>query len=145
VKTDTFYEKDFYGWIYHNIDLLRQGKLTEINTELLIEELESMAKRDRRELMSRLMILIAHLLKWQFQPKQRSGNWRASISEQRIQITEQLKESPSLNNILIECIHLAHPKAVGLAVKETELSKALFPNECPYSIEQLLDDDFYPQ
>jgi hypothetical protein len=145
MKSDAFYEKDFYGWIYHNIDLLRQGKLTEINTELLIEELESMAKRDRRELISRFMILIAHLLKWQFQPQRRSGSWQASISEQRIQIVEQLEESPSLNNLLVEGILIAYPKAITLAAKETGLPKTMFPKECPYSIEQLLDDDFYPR
>jgi hypothetical protein len=138
------YEQDFYVWIQHNIALLKQGKLNEIDIEILIDELEGMAKRDKRELTSRLMILIAHLLKWQFQPnKQKSGSWQSSIDEQRIQITEQLEESPSLKNTLHEGIGRAYPKAVTLAAKETGLSLEIFPKECPYRIEQLLDDDFY--
>lgn len=69
------YEQDFYAWIQHNIALLKQSKFNEVDIDILIDELESMAKRDKRELTSCLMILIAHLLKWQFQPdKQGSIN-----------------------------------------------------------------------
>ncbi|BAP55362.1 hypothetical protein THII_1065 [Thioploca ingrica] len=139
------YEQDFYAWIQHNIALLKQGKLNEIDIDILIDELESMAKRDKRELTSRLMILMAHLLKWQFQPNKQSGSWQSSIDEQRIQIIEQLEESPSLKNTLHEGIGRAYPKAVTLAAKETGLSLEIFPKECPYRIEQLLDDDFYPE
>jgi hypothetical protein len=138
------YEQDFYAWIQHNIALLKQGKLNEINIDILIDELESMAKRDKRELTSRLMILIAHLLKWQFQPDKQSSSWQGSIDEQRIQIIEQLEESPSLKNILPEGIGKAYPKAVTLATKETNLAIETFPKGCPYTIEQLLDENFYP-
>jgi hypothetical protein len=152
VKSDTFYEKDFYGWIYHNIDLLRQGKLTEINTELLIEELESMAKRDKHELISHLVILIAHLLKWQFQFKQLSQmskefegkSWRNTIIEQRNQIERQLRMSPSLKPYFNEAIEKAYPDALKIAVSETKLPALTFPVNCQYSVEQLLNDDFYP-
>lgn len=74
------YEQDFHSWIYKNIDLLKQGRLVDINIDILIDELESMAKRDKRELMSHFMILIAHLLKWEFQPSQRISSWRGSYS-----------------------------------------------------------------
>lgn len=126
------YEQDFYAWIQHNIALLKQGKLNEIDIEILIDELESMAKRDKRELTSRLMILMAHLLKWQFQPNK--GSWQSAIDEQRIQIIEQLEESPSLKNTLHEGIGRAYPKAVTLAAKETGWSLEIFPKECPYRI-----------
>jgi hypothetical protein len=135
------YERDFYGWIQHHIDLLKQGKWADIDTEILIDELESMAKRDRRELTSRLMILIAHLLKWLFQPDKRSGSWRGSIREQRIQILEQLEESPSLRNNLAESVVKSYPKALTLAIDETGLPIKTFPQNCPYAIEQLLDED----
>jgi hypothetical protein len=138
------YDQDFYSWIYKNIDLLKQRKFSEIDVDILIDELESMAKRDRRELTNRLMILIAHLLKWQFQPEQRSGSWQGSIDEQRIKITKQIEESPSLKNQLNEGIKVAFPDALKLAIKETKLSSKIFPKECPYSIEQLLNEDFYP-
>ncbi|MEY3221039.1 MAG: hypothetical protein RIT27_2396 [Pseudomonadota bacterium] len=130
------YEKDFYSWIYKNIDLLKQRKFSELDVDILIDELESMAKRDKRELTSHLMILIAHLLKWQFQSEQRSGSWRGSIYEQRIRITKQLDESPSLKNQLLEGIEIAYPDALKLAIKETGLPPKIFPKECFYSIEQ---------
>lgn len=128
MQTQQLYEKDFYAWIYHNIELVRLKKWDEIDADLLIEELESMAKRDRHELISHLIILIAHLLKWQFQFKQLSGmwqefdgrSWTRSINEQRKQIVRQLKMSPSLKPYFTE------------AVNET------------FATEQLLDGDFYP-
>lgn len=138
------YEKDFYYWIDKNIELLKQRKFSELDIEILIDELESMAKRDRRELLSRLMVLIAHLLKWEFQPGQRSGNWRGSIWEQRIKIMQLLEDSPSLKNQISESITKAYPNALALAVKETGLADNEFPQSCPYVIEQLLDSDFYP-
>jgi hypothetical protein len=139
------YERDFYGWIHQNIDLLKRGKLADIDVDILIDELESMAKRDKRELTSRLMILIAHLLKWQFQPENQSGSWRSTIREQRIQLLEQLEESPSLRNSLDESVVKAYPKALALAVDETGLSSKNFPSECPYTLKQLLDENFYPR
>ncbi|BAP54684.1 hypothetical protein THII_0387 [Thioploca ingrica] len=92
------YEQDFHQWIEHHITLLRDGRLNEIDVEHLIEELEGMAGRDRNELVSRLKILIAHLLKWQFQLQQLSERWKEfdgrswqrSIIEQRSEIADQL-------------------------------------------------------
>jgi len=138
------YERDFYGWIYHNIALLKRGQWADIEVDILIDELESMAKRDRRELTSWLMILIAHLLKWQFQPAKRSGSWRGSICEQRIRIDQQLAESPSLKNGLEDSVNQAYPAALKIAQKETGLPAATFPLKCLYTFEQLLDEDFYP-
>lgn len=152
MQAQSLYEKDFYAWIYHNIDLVRTKKWDEIDADLLIEELESMAKRDRHELISHLTILIAHLLKWQFQFKQLSDTWKefkgdswqGSIVEQRNQIERQLQMSPSLKAHFEESIQKAYPHAVKIAVKETKLSAKTFPITCPYSTEQLIDDDFYP-
>jgi hypothetical protein len=138
------YERDFYGWIYHNIALLKEGKLNELDIDILIDELESMAKRDRRELVSHLIVLIAHLLKWQYQPRQRSGSWRGSICEQRIRIDDQLAESPSLKNYLVESVIKAYPAALKIAQQETDLPNLTFPSSCPYTLEQLLTENFYP-
>jgi hypothetical protein len=143
-ETDILYHQDFYAWIYHNIDLIRQGRVDKINLEILIEELEGMAKRDRRELISHLIILVAHLLKWQFQSDPRSGSWRGSIREQRYQIARQLKDSPSLKPYVFEALMEAYPEAVEIAVEETSLPKSIFPQQCPYSVEELLKEDFYP-
>ncbi|MEK7990820.1 MAG: DUF29 domain-containing protein [Thiotrichaceae bacterium] len=153
MQTQTLYEKDFYAWIYHNIELVRSKKWDEIDPELLIEELESMAKRDRHELIGHLAILIAHLLKWQFQFRKLSEkwqefdgrSWKRSIIEQRDQVESQLQMSPSLKSYFDDAIQMAYSRAVKIAEKETQLPVKTFPTICPYSIEQLLDDDFYPE
>jgi hypothetical protein len=138
------YDRDNHQWTLHHIELLKQRQFSQMDVEHLIEELESMANRDRHELMSRFIILIAHLLKWQFQPAKRSSSWRGSIIEQRVQIAVQLEESPSLKHYLTTAIDKAYPHAIKIAVKETLLPKSTFPETCPYLVEQLLDDDFFP-
>ncbi len=151
--TNTLYEKDFYAWIYHNIELVQAKKWDEIDADLLIEELESMAKRDKHELASHLVILIAHLLKWQFQFNQLSEmlqnfderSWKCSIIEQRNQIERQLRMSPSLKPYFDDAVQEAYPDAVKIAAKETQLPVQTFPTICPYTVEQLMDEDFYPQ
>lgn len=148
----SLYDKDFYAWIDHHVTLLKQGKLSEINVDILVDELESMAKRDKRELISHLILLIAHLLKWQFQLKQLEGiyrnfnrsSWKNTIIEQRMQIIDQLETSPSLNAYLDEAVLKAYKKAIDLTHKETGLAKTVFPQACPYSLDELLDDEFYP-
>ena len=143
--SDILYSQDFYAWIYHNIELLRQNKFAEIDVETLIEELESMARGDRNELESRLTILIAHLLKWQYQPAHRSSSWHSSIVEQRFRITKQLRKAPSLKSYFSEALQEAYPDAIKIAVKETGLPQTIFPESCPYSMAQLLDEDFYAE
>lgn len=138
------YEKDFYAWLQETIDLVKAGRLDELNREILIDELESMGKRDRRELISRLVILMTHLLKWAYQPERRSSGWVGSIAEQRLQILGQLEDSPSLRALIPGALEAAYPKAVSLAVKETSLPPEHFPAECPFSPESLLDEEFYP-
>lgn len=149
----SLYEHDFYAWIQHHIQLLKQGKWSEIDTEILIDELEGMAKRDRYELISHLKILIAHLLKWEYQLPQltdrwnswQGGSWQATIVEQRDQIVSQLELSPSLKNELAQAVEKAYPNAVKIAAKETQLAKSTFPSTCPYTLDQLLNEDFYPK
>jgi len=146
------YEQNFPGWINQHIAWLKAGQFQELDIDHLIEELEGMATRDKNELVSHLVILVAHLLKWQFQLKQlnerwvefKGSSWRASIIEQRYRVKDQLENSPSLKRLVTEAITKAYPKAVSLAAKETELPMKTFPKICPYSIAQLLDDDFYP-
>ncbi len=144
-KLATVYEQDFYAWATRNAELLRQGKLTEIDIEHIAEELESMGRRDRHELVSRLKILLGHLLKWEFQPLYRSSGWRGSITEQRLQIQDLLQFSPSLKPFLAEAVAAAYSDGVKLAAKETGLPRPVFPDACPYVIERILDDDFFPE
>ena len=144
-ELSAIYTQDFYKWARRNAELLRQGRLQEIDVEHLAEELESMGRRERHELVSRLKILLGHLLKWEFQPAYRSSSWRSSIVEQRLQVRDLLAFSPSLKPFIGEAVKAAYPDAVNLAVKETGLIKSVFPESCTYDFAQILDDDFFPE
>src|SRR5512137_2940792 len=136
----TLYEQDFYSWIQHHVALLKDSRFDEIDVDNLIEELQGMAKKDERELISRLIILIAHLLKWQYQPDMQSKSWSSSIIEQRVQVLFLLEDVPSLRNKMPDAMLRAYPKALEVAVKETGLSG--YPKHCTYSEKQLLDEDY---
>ncbi len=138
------YEQDLFAWTQQQVNLLTHQRWHELDVENLIDELEGMARRDRREMINRLIILIAHLLKWEFQPDHQSGSWRGSIQEQRLQLNGLLEDSPSLHQQFIESLEKAYPQAIKLAYKETELPTTKFPNECSYELAQLLDEDFLP-
>ena len=138
------YEQDLFAWTQQQVNLLTHQRWHELDVENLIDELEGMATRDQREMTNRLIILIAHLLKWEFQPDHQSGSWRGSIQEERLQLNGLLEDSPSLHQQFIESLEKAYPQAIKLASKETELPTTKFPNECPYELAQLLDEDFLP-
>ena len=138
------YEQDLFAWTQQQVNLLTHQRWHELDVENLIDELEGMATRDQREMTNRLIILIAHLLKCEFQPDHQSGSWLGSIQEQRLQLNGLLEDSPSLHQQFIESLEKAYPQAVTLASKETELPTTKFPNECPYELAQLLDEDFLP-
>jgi len=138
------YEYDFNEWIVQQIALLKQGRTNEIDAIHLITELEEMGKSHLRELESRFIILIAHLLKWQFQPNQQSSSWRGSINEQRLQLSRLLRKTPSLKSELTHAVTEVYRDALELAIDDTGLAASTFPTTCPYSIEQLLDKTFYP-
>lgn len=138
------YKHDFNAWVHSQISLLTQGKVSELDIEHLVEELEDMGKSNLNELESRYVILIAHLLKWQFQSDYQGRSWLNSIDEQRVQIGRLLRKFPSLKPKIKEAVEDAYPDALKLAVKETRLDKSIFPIACPYSNEELLDDDFLP-
>jgi len=138
------YEQDFYSWLCHNISLLREGRLSEADVENIAEELDGMSKSQQRELISRLKILFIHLLKWQFQPDRRSNSWKGTIIEQRSQIRQLLKISPSLKHQMDEKIADAYTDAVEYASLETGIPQSDFPQTCPYFFEQAVDKNFYP-
>lgn len=138
------YNADFAHWIAQATVLLRQGKFDELDIEHLIEEVEDLGKCDRRALCSNLEVVLLHLLKWQFQPEQRSTSWRGSIREHRRRIARILKDSPSLNAYLQQEYRDCYTGARLQATDETGLPAETFPVECPYTIEQALDEDFLP-
>jgi hypothetical protein len=138
------HEQDFYGWTQQQAHLLRSGRLSELDVEHLVEEIESMGASEQNQLQNRLRILLAHLLKWQFQPAHRGRSWLATIEEQRLSLRDLLDENPSLKPHVDERIRKAYPLAVLLAVKETDLDKSSFPLECPYGREQIFDFEYLP-
>lgn len=137
------YEQDFYAWTMKNAQLLRQGKLAEIDVEHVAEELESMGRGERRELISRLTVLLTHLLKWQLQPLLRGKSWRITIKEQRRAVAKCLKENPSLQPNLSSYFVEAYEDAVLETVKQTPFEEADLPVECPFTLNQILDGDFW--
>lgn len=138
------YNQDLYAWFKYNAHLLRQGQLTEIDRLNLAEELDDMGISQLRALESRLTILLAHLLKWQFQPQRQPSSWRYTIIEQRKQVKKILKRSPSLKCDFKETLLDAYDSARRFSASETLLELEIFPEQCLFSIEQVLDDDFYP-
>lgn len=141
----TRYDSDFYGWTQEQADLLRSGSLSELDTQNLLEEIESMGRSERRELESRLEVLLAHLLKWKYQEGRRSRSWTLTIIGQRQKVSRCLKQSPSLKHKLNESLEAAYSDAIIAAERETQISRNVFPDNCPWTFEQIMDNDFYPQ
>jgi hypothetical protein len=136
----SLYEQDFYQWTQEQAALLKAGALSQLDVENLIEEVETMGRSEKRELVSRLAVLLAHLLKWDFQPERRGKSWENTIKIQRIDIQEVLDDSPGLKHQLKESVLTAYKKAVLLASDETGMSESEFPETCPYSIEEIIGE-----
>jgi len=140
----TLYERDFYAWTQEQAKLLKQKKWGCLDVPNLIEEIESLGRQERRELKNRLGILLGHLLKWEFQSSNRSRSWFLTIRQQRYQIGDLLEDNPSLKSYLSEALPKGYRDALSLAIRETSLSYKVFPQECPYTLEQILNLDFFP-
>jgi hypothetical protein len=138
------YDRDFYEWTIRNAELLRSGRATEADLEHIAEEIADMGKREQRELLSRLSVLICHLLKWQVQPDRRSRSWVSTIRLQREELADLLDEMPSLQQFLAKNLDKAYRRAVVSAIVETQLPEADFQSTCPFTLEALLDPDFLP-
>jgi hypothetical protein len=140
------YDRDFFEWTRCNAALLRAGRFTDADVEHIAEEIEDMGKRDRRELGSRLEVLITHLLKWQAQPARReTGTWRATINTQRRRLRKLLREMPSLARALGEGLDEAYADGLAGAVDQTRLPRSAFPPGCPFTLDQILDEDYFPE
>lgn len=138
------YQSDFYSWTQEQAALLKAGRLQELDIENLIEEIETMGRSEKRELESRLTILLVHLLKWQYQSIRRGRSWELTIDEQRLQFSKVLNDNPGLKPQLDQIIKDAYCLAIIRSSKETALEKNVFPQDCPWDIDQILDERFYP-
>ncbi len=142
--TSHLYETDFYTWTQQQVSLLKTQQWDQLDTVNLIEEIETLGRRERQELRNRLGVLLGHLLKWQFQPEKRSNSWLGTIREQRVQIKLLLQDSPSLKPYLDEVFLTVYELGLALAIRETELGEQVFPKICSYSLDQTLNPEFLP-
>ncbi len=144
--TSSLYQQDFYAWTQEQLAHLHAGQLDRLDIPALMEELESMGASERRELVHRLEVLLMHLLKWQYQPAFQSPSWRLTLKEQRLKLADHLEDNPSLGNPdrFQESLTKAYRLALLKAEQETGLRASTFPARCPFTIAQLLDQNFLP-
>jgi hypothetical protein len=144
VKNTQLYDQDFYAWANEQAGLLRAGRLSEADIEHIAEEIESIGTAEKRELVSRLNVLLLHLLKWQYQPGRRGASWQATIRVQRRDLAFHMRDNPSLKAVLPEAIAQAYGNAIIEAGVETGLLEATFPAACPWNFQQMSDPAFWP-
>ncbi len=137
------YDEDLYQWTIEQGRALRDRATNALDYDNLAEEIESLGRRDKREIEYRLENLLVHLLKWRYQPEWRSPSWEASIDEARLRIERVLKDSPSLRSYPGEVLDEAYRYAIrNKAVRALELDR--LPEACPWAIEDVLSEEFLP-
>ncbi len=139
------YDKDYCLWLEETVQLLREGRLSELDVTNLIEEIEDMGISQKNALESNLIVVLMHLLKWKYQPTKQSGSWRRSIREHRRRILKAFRNSPSLKRYFEEIFDESYQEARKQAADETELSLNTFPEICPFKFEQVLNMDYLPE
>jgi hypothetical protein len=143
--SNDLYETDFYTWTQQQARLLREKRWDDLDLENLIEEVRCVGVSEKREIESRLRVVLKHLLKWKYRPGMRSGSWRGSIREQRSRLERVLRDNPSLERHPAR-VYLAEYLGARLeAADETGIAFDLFPEECPFSIGQIMDAEFLPE
>lgn len=142
-QADSLYHSDFYGWTKSQAEALANQHLEALDWHNLREEIDSLGRQEYRELVSRLTVLLGHLLKWQYQPEQRSRSWFLTIREQRRAIKRHLADNPSLKSRITEAMSAAFEAGVDLALRETDLPLRVFPSQSPFDFDQIMATDFY--
>jgi hypothetical protein len=136
------YDSDVHQWAVEQAAHLRAGRLESLDLEYIAEEIDSVGRSEKREIESRLEVLLMHLLKWRFQPEKRTRSWQRTISLQRLKLKEVIDENPSLHNWPDLKLAGSYEAAHIAAEKETGLAFEVFPETCPFSIAQIMDDAF---
>jgi hypothetical protein len=136
---EQLYEQDETAWLETMAELAEHGRTAEMDFRNLCEFLTAMAKRDRREVYRRLVILMTHLLKWEYKSEQRSKSWRRTMRLQRSELN-QLLDSGTLRNHALDVLDKAYAESRLQATEETELSDESFPRDRPWDLDQLIED-----
>ncbi|MBW4643790.1 MAG: DUF29 domain-containing protein [Goleter apudmare HA4340-LM2] len=142
MSDSSLYEQDFLAWLAQQQSALASRNVNALDWENLAEELDAMGSREKNELKNRLVILLAHLLKWQYQPTKRSISWFTTIANQRDDLQDLLQEKPSLHQYIPEILPKAYRNARREASAETGIRLATFLDTCPYTIEEILHPEF---
>jgi hypothetical protein len=140
----SLHDNDFYAWSLEQAALLRAGRVGEADLAAIAEEIESMGKTEKRELVSRLTVLLLHLLKWESQPAGRGNSWRLSIANARDEIADLLDDNPSLKPFIDDVMASAYRYARRKAALETDISEDTFPAQCPWNFVRAMDESFWP-
>ncbi len=138
------YDADIVAWAKQQAGLLRAGLLSELDIEHIAEEIEDVGKSEQRELASRMAVLLAHLLKWQYQPERRGNSWQNTIRAQRGAIAVRLKRTPSLKTVLRDVSWWEEIWADAISLATTETGLGCFPPTCPWETADILDSDWMP-
>ena len=144
LPADAGYDTDFYAWSMDQARRIRALSVPGLDVENVAEEIESLGRSDKRELVSRSRVLLGHLLKWTYQPTRRGESWSRTIFEQRGAIEVVLNESPSLRPTYPDILDAAYRYARGWAANETGLPEKIFPAECPWTVAECLDPGWTP-
>jgi hypothetical protein len=140
------YDGDIVAWANEQARLLRAGLFSQLDIEHIAEEIEDVGKSEKRELESRMAVLLAHLLKWQHQPERQGNSWRNTIKVQRKGIANRLRKTPSLKPDLEdpEWWESVWAEALDIATKDTGWRYDAFPEERPWECGQIVDSEFWP-
>ena len=143
-RASALYGEDFVRWTEDQAAALRAGDLDALDLENLAEEIESLGENNRRELRSRISVLVMHLLKWRHQADRRTGSWDSTIRTQRSEIEQLLEQSPSLRREIGPALGRMYRTARRNAAAETGLPLADFPETCPFNPDQVLEEEWLP-
>jgi hypothetical protein len=141
------YEADVIAWAHEQAAFVRAGRFDMLDLEHIADEIEDVGKSEQRELESRMAVLLAHLIKWQFQPDRRGNSWRHTISEQRKKVVQRIIRTPSLKADLnnVDWWAGVWADSLDIATRETGFLYERFPEECPWQYSQITDIDFLPE
>ena len=133
------YETDIIEWVEQQVSLIQERRYSEVDWPHVLEEIEDLSKRERDRFLSSIRLIIQHLLKWEYQPEQRSQSWAITIKRERNHLHRYLRDTPSLKRYWAD-LSKTYRDARADAANETGLADWDFPDECPYSPEQIQTD-----
>ena len=142
---DELYERDFHLWCLRQARLLKERRFAELDLDNVVEELESLGREQAAKLYSSYRVLLMHLLKWAWQPRRRTRGWQGTIVRERLAAARQLAQNPGLKPRRAGLFADAYAAARKEAAAETGIVLAAFPETCPFTIEQALDEAFWPE